>query len=39
MEPIHWMIIGWVVSLPIAFYAAIKLPTAAEREEKNGKSR
>ena len=37
MEPIHWMIIGWTALLPIAFYAAIKLPTAAEREEKNGK--
>ena len=32
MEPLHWMIIVWATVLPISFYAAIKLPTAAEKE-------
>jgi hypothetical protein len=33
------MIIVWAVCLPIAFYAAIKLPTPSERNEEDGKSR
>jgi hypothetical protein len=36
MEPIHWMIIVWTLILPVGFYAAIKLPTASEKE-RNGK--
>jgi Na+-transporting NADH:ubiquinone oxidoreductase subunit NqrB len=31
MEPIHWMILVWLVVLPVAFYTAIKLPTPSER--------
>lgn len=31
MDPIHWMILVWLVILPVAFLLAIKLPTPSSK--------